>query len=143
VVSTAAGYLLGVSQGTLVGWSGMTLGCLLGYAIGSYGGRPVTRRFVGDSELERAAGAHSRHGDWGLIALRSVPVLAEASVILAGIVRMPFRRFVALTCLSNLGISAAYAAVGAYAVRVESFLLAFAGAIVIPAVAIFVARWRT
>ncbi len=64
-----------------------------------------------------------------------VPVLAEASVLFAGMSKMNFRRFLIISTLSNLGISIVYAAVGAYSVSENSFLLAFAGAIIIPAVA--------
>jgi uncharacterized membrane protein YdjX (TVP38/TMEM64 family) len=72
-----------------------------------------------------------------------VPVLAEASVFLAGLARMPFGRFAWITGLSNLGISAVYAAAGAFAARRESFLLAFAAAVLIPAAAMLAVRyWR-
>jgi hypothetical protein len=41
---------------------------------------------------------------------------------------------------SNLGVALAYAAIGAFSMRVESFPLAFAAAIVLPAIAAVVAR---
>ena len=143
VLSTAAGYLLGLWAGSFVTWAGMTLGCLIGYGLGVTAGRKLTRRFVGDDELERASLARNRLGDWMIVIFRAVPVLAEASVLFAGIAGMPIRRFLLLASLSNLGIALAYAAVGAYALEVESFLLAFGGAVVLPGVAMMVARFRT
>ena len=56
---------------------------------------------------------------------------------------MPFRRFLLLATLSNLGIALTYSAVGAYALKVESFLLAFGAAIAVPGVAMLIARFRT
>jgi hypothetical protein len=53
---------------------------------------------------------------------------------------MPWPSFLALAALSNLGISAAYAAVGAWSARVSSFLLAFAGAVLLPLAALLLAR---
>ena len=75
-----------------------------------------------------------------MVVCRPVPVLAEASVIFAGVVRAPVWRFFATTSLANLGIAAGYAAIGAFSMRATSFLLAFAGAITFPAVGWVVAR---
>ena len=143
LISTAAGYLLGLWRGSAVAWTGMTAACLIGYLLGATAGREVTRRFVGEEELQRASRARGRFGDWVIVIFRAVPVLAEASVLFAGVARMPFGRFVLLTTLSNLGIAVTYSAVGAYALRVESFLLAWGGAIVVPGVAMLIARLRS
>ena len=100
-------------------------------------GYPIANRLVGEKELARFAKLQRRFGDWVIIAARPVPVLAEASVMFAGIARMPFGRFMLLTALSNLGISAVYAAVGAFSSNLNSFLLAFFGAILIPGAAMW------
>ena len=84
--------------------------------------------------------AAERYGDWVIIVLRPVPVLAEASLVFAGMAGMGGRRFAMLTSCANLGVSAAYAGVGAYAVNAESFLLAFAGSIAVPLAAMGLAR---
>jgi len=133
IVSTAAGALLGFWNGAAVCWIGMTAGCLFGYALGSRAARGPASRLVGANDLERAASVVERYGDWALVVSRPVPVLAEASVIFAGIIRVPFKRFALITTLSNLGICLGYAAVGAFSMKLESFLLAFAGAILLPA----------
>jgi uncharacterized membrane protein YdjX (TVP38/TMEM64 family) len=143
LVATAAGYLLGLVPGAAVTWAGMTVGALVGYALGSSPARRLTRRFVGEAELARASRAHERWGDWAIIVCRSVPVLAEASVVFAGVAAMPLPRFLFLTGLANLAIALAYAAVGALALEANSFLLAFAGAIVLPGLAMLLFRRRS
>ena len=140
VVSTASGLLLGFGTGALASWLGMTLGCLGGYWAGSRAGRAAAERLVGPQELERVTRAGARFGDWTLVLFRAVPVLAEASVLFAGTVRLPFGRFLVVTSLSNLGISVAYAAVGAYSAQVASFLVALAGALLAPLAAMLLAR---
>ena len=140
LVSTASGALLGFVGGTLVCWVGMSLGCLLGYWIGATGGTTVIQRLLGERELEKAADLAQRIGLSALVMARAVPVLAEASTIAAGAARIPWREFVLVTSLANLGIAAVYAAIGAYALDINSFLLAFAGAIAIPALGIAMAR---
>jgi len=139
-VATASGYLLGLWWGTLATWIGLMAGTMVGYALGLRYGRAVALRFVGESELQRVAAAHERFGDATIVALRAVPVLAEASVVLAGLSSMPLGRFVVLTALANLGIAVTYAAVGAFAVDANSFLLAFAGSIILPGLAMVLAR---
>jgi uncharacterized membrane protein YdjX (TVP38/TMEM64 family) len=134
IVSTAAGVLLGFWRGTAVVFAGMTVGCVLGYAAGSRS-TALARRVVGEDGLVRAADLVRRYGDWALVLCRPVPVLAEASVIFAGLAHASFGRVTALTALANLGIAAGYSAIGAFSMRVESFLLAFLGALVVPGLA--------
>jgi uncharacterized membrane protein YdjX (TVP38/TMEM64 family) len=141
IVSTASGVLLGFSIGTAVVWAGMMTGCLLGYAVGSRGSG-AARRLVGEEGIGRAAALVQRYGDLTIVLCRPVPVLAEASVVFAGLVRAHYGRFVRLTAASNLGIAAGYAAVGAYSRRLDSysFLIAFAGALALPGLFILVSR---
>jgi uncharacterized membrane protein YdjX (TVP38/TMEM64 family) len=139
IVSTAAGVLLGFWRGTLVIWFGMMVACVMGYVLGAKASG-LARRFVGPDGLVRAERLMERHGDWAILFCRPVPVLAEASVIFAGLIGARFSRFAWLTAASNLGIAIGYAAFGAYSMRVDSFLLAFLGALVLPGIAIGIAK---
>lgn len=141
IVSTASGVLLGFTTGTAVVWGGMMAGSLLGYAVGSRGSG-AARRLVGVDGIERAAQLVKRYGDLTIVLCRPVPVLAEASVVFAGVVRANYSRFLRLTATSNLGIAAGYTAVGAYSRRLDSysFLIAFLGALLLPGVFILVSR---
>lgn len=138
LVSAGAGALMGFWGGTLIVWLGMTAGCILGYAVGARMAR-LARRFIGDADLQRAGQLLDRHGIWALAACRAVPVLAEASVVFSGLARTRLRPFLLISSLSNLAIAAAYSAVGHYALQVDSFLLAFLGALTLPALGMFVA----
>jgi uncharacterized membrane protein YdjX (TVP38/TMEM64 family) len=142
ILSTAAGGLLGFGPGVLVSWAGMSAACVFGYALARRAGTAGVSRWLGEEDLEHIRTANETWRDGIVILFRPVPVLAEASVFFAGLVKMPFRRFFALTALSNLGISAVYAAVGAAGAELNSFLLAFAGAIAAPAVFLLIARTR-
>jgi uncharacterized membrane protein YdjX (TVP38/TMEM64 family) len=139
IVSTGAGALLGFWLGAAVVWAGMTIGCAIGYACGSRTAA-LARRLVGEDGLARAGAIMDRYGAWALVICRPVPVLAEASTVFAGLVRRPLGPFLGLTTLSNLGIAVAYTAVGAYSMEAQSFVLTFAGALALPAVAMGAAR---
>jgi uncharacterized membrane protein YdjX (TVP38/TMEM64 family) len=139
IVSTAAGVLLGFWRGAAIVWAGMMVGCLFGYALGRRVSGAATR-FVGDDGLRRAEALAQRYGEWTLVICRPVPVLAEASVMFAGLIRAPFARFAGLTALSNLGIAIGYTAFGAFSMTIDSFIVAFAGALLIPGVVMLVAK---
>jgi len=71
-----------------------------------------------------------------LVLTRPIPVLAEASVLLMGTTRLEWWRFLVAVGLSNLGIAAAYAALGN---RVQ-LPVAIAAAVALPLVSAAVAR---
>lgn len=136
VLSTACGLLFGAAGGTAVSAAGLTAGCLIGYALGRGLGGEHLARLVTPQGAERVAALVARHGAWALVLLRGVPVLAEVSVVVAGMVRMPFGPFALAVSLSNLGLSAAYAVAGAWAWDGgAAALLPFAAAVGLPAAA--------
>jgi uncharacterized membrane protein YdjX (TVP38/TMEM64 family) len=140
-VSAIAAAALGPLLGTLAIWTGMTVGALVGYGLGRSGGTPLVARFVGPSELERVERLMARFGSAVIVVCRGVPVLAEASVLVAGAAKMRFRTFAWMTTASNLGLALAYALLSSFgwqgaAAVVTPFLLGLA----VPALAIVIAR---
>lgn len=140
LVSTACGFMLGVPLGAMTSFLGMAVSSGLGYWLGARAGRAAAGGLVGTEQLDRMESLSARWGSWIVVVCRPVPVLAEASVIFAGMGRMPVLRFTVLCGLSNLAISVVYALVGAFASHVDSFLLAFVASIVVPGLAMLVAR---
>jgi uncharacterized membrane protein YdjX (TVP38/TMEM64 family) len=140
LVNTAAGVLLGFWAGALASWVGLTLGCVLGYVLGSRAAHRPAERLIGAQDWETLSALMTRFGPGMVVLCRAVPVLAEASVLTAGLVRTPFRPFLLRVALANLGIAVVYAAVGAYSWNTGSFLLAVVGALLLPLVALGIAR---
>lgn len=143
IVSTACGLLLGFTGGMLTSFAGMVVSCGLGYALALWLGRPFVKRMVGDDSMRHFEDLDKRFGSWAIILARPVPVLAEVSVLFAGLGRMPFGRFLLLTTLSNLGISAVYAWIGAFAADLNAFLLAVVGSVILPGIGMLILRRRT
>ena len=73
-----------------------------------------------------------RFGPFVLVLTRAMPVFAEASVLIAGIHQLSWRRFLPAVFLSNLGIAIAYAAFGDLAHQHHWLPFALAVAIAIP-----------
>ena len=68
-----------------------------------------------------------------LILARPVPAFAELSTLAAGITNMPFRKFIYVMILSNIGVAIVFSGLGAAALSSGSSTLAFFGAALLPA----------
>jgi uncharacterized membrane protein YdjX (TVP38/TMEM64 family) len=110
----------------------MTVSCIAGYVLARWLGETFVQRYVGDREMQRLDAMNRRFGDWLIVLARPVPVLAEASIIFAGFAKMPAAKCATLCSLSNLGVSAVYAAVGASSVARQTFLPALAASVLLP-----------
>lgn len=139
IVSAAAGVLFGFWAGTAVVFVGMTISCAIAYVVGARATRLATR-LVGDESIAKASRIAARYGLAAIAFSRPVPVLAEASVVFAGMVRVPPARFLLVCVLSNFGVAVVYAGIGAYSMNANSFLFAFLAAMSFPAAAWLVAR---
>ena len=89
---------------SLAGVLGNTVGSLLGWAIGAYGGRPYLERHgkwlhVGPDRLERADRWFERYGPAAVFLGRVTPVVRSFVSIPAGVARMEPVRFTVLTFL--------------------------------------------
>lgn len=143
LVSTACGALLGFVPGMLASTAGMTASCAVGYRLGRALARGRALGIMDERDLRAASAPMERYGHWAVVVLRGVPVLAEVSVVLAGMGGMPFHRFMCMTSLANLGISAAYALAGSATSGGDSFLLPFAASLGLPALAWLAFRRRS
>ena len=132
VVCTWTGRALGVVPGLLVNWIGLNLSCVVGYWLGRVFGKPIARRLANGSTIDRLQSVHNTTSTWALTICRAIPVLAEASVLLAGLQRLPSRQFYPPVVVANLGIAIAYSALGSFSTRHGWFPAAIAIACVLP-----------
>src|SRR5262249_36562128 len=118
----------------------MMFGTIAGFALARRLGRPLAARLVPAPQLDALIPLAERHGPWCLVLTRAVPVLAEASVLVFGMLQLPWRRFLPAMVLSNLGIALAYSALGQWAREQHSIAIALAASIALPAAAAVVAQ---
>ena len=142
VVSTWGGQALGTATGTLTSWLGMTAGAVIGFALARLFGYRFARRFSKPEELERVDRLCQRWGPITLVLARGVPVFAEASVLLMGVHKLGWHRFIWPVILSNFGIALAYSAFGDIGQRQGWLALALAVAMGLPVVLLMIVkRW--
>jgi len=135
VLAVGIGAVFGATFGTTIITLGLSLGAWVGYEIGRSAGRAGVSRWVDDTQRERLESFAERHGLGLLIALRAVPVLAEASVVVAGTSGMPRTRVLAVTTLANLVVALVYAAAGSIAADLGSLELAAMASVGLPGLA--------
>ncbi len=140
LVSTLAGSQLGAVGGTLASWIGMSVGAVVGFAIARRFGPPLVAWLTRAEDLARTRALVERYGPLLLVLGRGVPVLAEATVLLFGMHRLAWRRFLPPVLLANLGLALAYSLFGELARQYESLLVAFAVAIALPVLMVAVFR---
>ena len=142
VVSTMSGWQLGWFQGTLATWIGMNLGAVLGFALARSWGRTFALWFVKAEDLDRMRQLSDQYGLFVLVVTRAMPVFAEASVLIAGMHQLAWRRFLPAILLSNLGVAVGYSVFGDFAAQHQWLPLALGFSVAVP---VFIAgmarRW--
>ena len=139
---------------SMAGVLGNTLGSVMGWGIGFYGGRPLVERrgrwlHLGPENLDKAERWFARWGDWAVCLGRVTPVVRSFVSIPAGIARMPLGRFTVFTFLGCIPWCFGLAGIGwAVGSSYESFHHDFrfvdiaVGVFVLAIVAIWIIRRR-
>jgi len=92
---------------TLAGTIGATIGALVAYVIGAWGGRPIIERWgrwlgITPADLDRTESFFERRGALAAFFGRMIPVVRSLVSFAAGIARMPVGPFVLFTFLGSL-----------------------------------------
>ena len=103
IESAGWAYVAMAAAGTI----GYTLGSILGWAIGLFGGRPYLERHgrwlhVTPEKLNKAEAWFDRWGDAAVLVSRVLPVIRSFISIPAGIAEMPLVRYTVLTFLGTI-----------------------------------------
>ncbi|MEK6721315.1 MAG: DedA family protein [Chloroflexota bacterium] len=91
----------------IAGTIGATVGALVAYAIGAWGGRPILERWgrylaISPSDLDRTEAFFARYGIAASFFGRMIPVVRSLVSFTAGIGRMPLIPFTVFTFLGSL-----------------------------------------
>jgi uncharacterized membrane protein YdjX (TVP38/TMEM64 family) len=132
VTNTFAGVILGFYLSIPVIWMGLTLGSIIGFAIGKYAAKPLAKKILSQEDLERSEELAKKFGVSILLIARPAPALAEISTVAAGLAGMKWSTFLTVMIVSNLLIAVVYAFIGTAALTSQSASIAFIGIAVIP-----------
>ncbi len=108
---------LNIVMVVLVGFLAAVLGDNVGFAIGHFGGRALVLRFgryvlLTEDRLDKAEGFFTRHGGKVVTIARFIEGLRQANGIVAGLAKMPWRRFLLFNALGAAIWVGTWSAVG-------------------------------
>lgn len=109
VVAAFAGVTFGAWVGSLLVFVGLSLSCALGYLLASSVRAGMQRRRWGASALRSATSVRVRHSAFAIVAARPIPLLAEATVVVAALTPMRRITFVGSCCAGNLVVTLIFA----------------------------------
>jgi uncharacterized membrane protein YdjX (TVP38/TMEM64 family) len=112
VVVSALGYVYGTLLGGAVATAGLMTAGLAGYGVGRLCGEGTARRWLGNQDFEKGRTLFESGGGWMIALSRALPILPEVISCTAGLVRMPFRRFVAALACGSIPMGFLFAAIG-------------------------------
>ena len=105
--SSAGGDKFVLPAAVAVGTAGEVSGGVIAYFLGHFGGRPVLERYgrvvlISSEELEKGERWFARYGDWVVLVTRLLPAVRSFIALPAGVVRMPFWRFLLFSAAGSL-----------------------------------------
>jgi uncharacterized membrane protein YdjX (TVP38/TMEM64 family) len=99
VVMSALGAVYGFWIGGLISAIGAMLAGMFGYGVGRFFNEEFAKRWLGEEDFEKGRNLFKKSGAWVLATSRALPILPEVLSCMAGLLRMPFGKFmVALAC---------------------------------------------
>lgn len=113
VVMSALGWIYGALIGGILAATGSFLAGVGAYGLGRLFGERGARRLLGERDFIRGHRLFDHGGGWFVCLSRALPLLPEAVACTAGLVRMPFRRFVVALACGSLPMGFVFAWVGA------------------------------
>ncbi len=113
VVMSALGLIYGWVLGGLLASLGSIAAGLLAYGLCLRFGRRAALRLTGEESLREGERLfHGELGGWIVALSRWMPVLPEVVACLAGIARMPLRRFFPALCVGSIPVGFVFARIG-------------------------------
>lgn len=138
VVSVFLGARLGLWKGSAAIALGLNVSVILGYIVGWWVGNPLLRRFSSEEDIAVIRKFENRFSYLTLAFLRTVPVLAEASVLTAGVARLKPSKVLPTLIIANVALALLYAAIGNAGEEESSSLILLLGGLGIPMCSVLV-----
>ena len=99
IVMSALGAVYGFWLGGVFASAGSMLAGMFGYGVGRFFNERTARKWLGEKDFERGKRLFAGRGAWVVAMSRALPILPEVLACMAGLLRMPFGKFVlALAC---------------------------------------------
>lgn len=137
VVCTLAGSVIGVVAGTAVCWVGLNISAWLGYWLASKLGWRFVQRMTDETSRDQVQTTINNWSWLTLAGLRPIPILAEASILLAGCYQLEKSVFWPPVLIGNLVVAVSFVGLGKLSAEQGWFAMALPISICIPLALLF------
>lgn len=139
IVMSALGAVYGFWLGGLFAATGSMLAGILGYGVGRFFKEGFAKRWLGERDFEKGRALFARRGALVVAVSRALPILPEVLACMAGLLRMPFRKFTLALACGSVPMGFLFAWIGTVGRQSPGWGLAFS--LAVPAVLWGAAAW--
>jgi len=139
IVMSALGAVYGVWLGGFIAAAGSMLAGMFGYGVGRFFNEGFAKRWLGERDFEKGKSLFQRGGEWVVAMSRALPILPEVLACMAGLLRMPFGKFVFALACGSMPMGFLFAWIGTVGTEYPGWGLAFS--LGVPAVLWGAAAW--
>lgn len=139
IVMSALGAVYGVWLGGIIAASGSMLAGMTGYGVGRFCKEDFAKRWLGERDFEKGKSLFRGGGAWVVAMSRALPILPEVLACMAGLLRMPFGKFVIALSCGSVPMGFLFAWIGALGTDYPGWGLGFS--LGVPAVLWGAAAW--
>ncbi|MFM2196631.1 MAG: hypothetical protein RLZZ505_63 [Verrucomicrobiota bacterium] len=125
IVMSALGAVYGFWLGGMIASAGSMLAGMLGFGIGRFFNEDFAKRWLGEKDFEQGRSLFARGGAWVVAVSRALPILPEVLACMAGLLRMPFGKFVVALACGAVPMGFLFAWIGTLGREYPSWGLAF------------------
>jgi uncharacterized membrane protein YdjX (TVP38/TMEM64 family) len=125
IVMSALGVVYGFWIGGLIATIGSMLAGILGYGVGRFFDEKFAKRWLGEKDFEKGRSLFDKSGAWVVAVSRALPILPEVIACMAGLLRMPFGKFVTALACGSIPMGFLFAWIGAIGRDQPAWGLAF------------------
>lgn len=125
VIMSALGWIHGTLGGGAAASLGIILSRLVGYGLGRWIHQPTALKLLGEKDFQRGKRLFARGGGWMLAVSQALPVIPEVLCCTAGLVRMPFGRFLGSLACGSIPVAFLFAWIGSAGREAPAWALFF------------------
>jgi len=129
LVISALGYLYGIWLGGILASIGLIGAGVIGYGVGYLCGEKRARQWLGERDFNRGQALFTKGGGWVVALSRALPILPEVISCTAGLVRMPFYKFLTSLICGSVPMAFIFASIGHLGQAAPSWALGMSVAI--------------
>ena len=129
---TLAASQLGYLSAFFWSWTGLNLGAIAAFAAARWGGKRTAARLARSEDLQALNSMANRNLPLLILITRPLPMLAEVTVLVLGLLGGNWRAFLYSVVLANALVAASFTLLGVYAAENDLIISAVAFSVAVP-----------